>query len=478
MEPENETGNVEYKLKLLEKDDKRIETLATQMRYRCIEGGGECIYNIGVGDDGTLFGITEIEYDETINNINKIATKNNYSVKLLSQTIVVDDKKIYEVLIREINENKYIDIKVAVAGNVDCGKCNGFNTPIIMYNGKIKMIQNIKKGDLLMGDDSTPRTVLETTTGSGELYEIIPLNGDSYKVNKNHILCFKISCVDTVTFDKSRNRFKIRWMELIDNIPVIKERRLPKEFSKIESENELKNIDKLKGGDIVELTFEQYINLPTNTQNALKLYKTGIEFPEKDIPIDPYMIGYWLGDGTALQSEITTQDATTVKYFKTNLEKYKCYLQYRNNKGTNKYTYGITGNGSIGGNLFLTTLKNLNLIDNKHIPDIYKYNSRENRLKLLAGLVDSDGSYQKGRNIFEFSQSLYHEQLMDDVIYLCRSLGFACYKNKKKTSWTHNGIKKQEKKGELISWAKILKKYQHYVQEKKHLNVNLQKMFL
>ena len=37
MEPENETGNVEYKLKLLEKDNKRIETLATQMRYRRIE---------------------------------------------------------------------------------------------------------------------------------------------------------------------------------------------------------------------------------------------------------------------------------------------------------------------------------------------------------------------------------------------------------------------------------------------------------
>ena len=122
MEPENETGNVEYKLKLLGKDDKRIETLATQMRYRCIEGGGECIYNLGVGDDGTLIGITQSEYEETIGNINKIATKNNYSVKLLSQNIIKEDKKIYEVLIREINENKYIDIKVAVAGNVDAGK--------------------------------------------------------------------------------------------------------------------------------------------------------------------------------------------------------------------------------------------------------------------------------------------------------------------------------------------------------------------
>ena len=442
IEPEIEDGNIEYKLKLLNINDDRKENLITQMRRRCIEGDGECIYLLGVKDNGTMTGISEKDYEETLKNIKTIADTNNYFITMLSKKETNDNKFIYEILIREKNENKYIDIKVAVAGHIDVGKCNGFNTPIIMYDGKIKMIQDIKKGDLLMGDDSTPRTVLETTSGSGELYEIFPLNGDSYKVNKNHILCFKISCVDTVSFDKSRNRFKIRWMELIDNIPVIKEKRMPVEFSKIESENELKNIDKLKGGDIVELSFEQYINLQTNTQNALKLYKTGIEFPEKELPIDPYMIGYWLGDGTESSSEITTQDSTTVKYFKTNLGKYKCYLQYRNNKGTNKYKYGIIGNGTIGGNLFLTTLKKLNLIDNKHIPDIYKYNSRENRLKLLAGLIDSDGSYQKGKNIFEFSQSLYHEKLMDDVIYLCRSLGFACYKNKKNTSWVHEDIKK------------------------------------
>ena len=128
MEPENETGNVEYKLKLIEKDYKCIESLATQMRYRCAEGGGECIYNLGVGDDGTLIGITEVEYAETINNINKIATKNNYSVKMLMENNISKNKKIYEVLIRENNDNKYIDIKVAVAGNVDSGKTSILGT--------------------------------------------------------------------------------------------------------------------------------------------------------------------------------------------------------------------------------------------------------------------------------------------------------------------------------------------------------------
>ena len=436
MNPENDIGNIEYKLKLLKTEDTRIDELTTQLRFRLSEGNGECFYIIGVKDNGVLDGISENDFIESFDNLKKIAKKNNCSVNIISKTNVQNDKFVYEIHVREINEKKYIDIKVAVAANADVGKCVSFDTPIIMYNGKIKMVQHIKKGDLLMGDDSQPRTVLETATGSGILYEIMQLNGDNYKVNKNHILCFKISCHNTICFMKKRKRFMIRWVVLEYGIPIFKHKYFPKKFSKEDVEKELQNKDKLKGGEIIELTLEQYINLPSNTQKALKLYKTGIEFPEKKVPIDPYIIGYWLGDGTSSKPEITTQDSTTVKYFKTNLEKYKCYFQYQNN--TSEYTYRINGNSS-DGNLFLKTLQNLYLIDNKHIPDIYKYNSRENRLKLLAGLLDSDGSYKKGRNIFEFSQSVDHEQLIDDVIYLCRSLGFACYKKKKNT---HKGIKK------------------------------------
>ena len=122
MEPEKEEGNIEYKWKLINKSESNIENLATQMRYRCNEGGSECIYNIGVEDDGTITGITEDEYEETIKTLNSAANKNNYSINLLSETRVDNEKKIYEVLVREINVEQYIDIKVVVTGSVDSGK--------------------------------------------------------------------------------------------------------------------------------------------------------------------------------------------------------------------------------------------------------------------------------------------------------------------------------------------------------------------
>lgn len=122
MEPEKDNGNIEYKLKLINKTEERIQNLTTQMKFRCDEGNGECIYNIGVSDDGTMNGITQKEYEETYNFLDIICKKNNYILSLLTKTFIKEDKYIYEFLIRENNIENYINIKVAIAGNVDSGK--------------------------------------------------------------------------------------------------------------------------------------------------------------------------------------------------------------------------------------------------------------------------------------------------------------------------------------------------------------------
>jgi GTPase len=108
------------------------------MRFRCEEGDGECIYNIGVEDDGIITGITLEEYNETLRVLNSMAEKNCYDVTLLASTLVDETKMMYEVLVRENNEDKYIDVKVAVAGNVDCGKSSLISvlTSGVLDNGR------------------------------------------------------------------------------------------------------------------------------------------------------------------------------------------------------------------------------------------------------------------------------------------------------------------------------------------------------
>ena len=74
------------------------------------------------------------------------------------------------------------------------GKCLAKNTPILMYDWTIKMVQHIKVGDSIMGDDSTPRIVQSLARGREKMYKIYndnPIESASYTVNESHILSLK-----------------------------------------------------------------------------------------------------------------------------------------------------------------------------------------------------------------------------------------------------------------------------------------------
>ena len=80
MEPEKEFGNIEYKQKLVDKDEIRINSISTQMRFRVDEGSGEAIYVIGVSDDGDFIGVDDDEFAESFKNLSIAAKKNMASL--------------------------------------------------------------------------------------------------------------------------------------------------------------------------------------------------------------------------------------------------------------------------------------------------------------------------------------------------------------------------------------------------------------
>ena len=360
----------------------------------------------------------------------KTAEKSSIDFGLLTHQLVVRD---------------YLNLYTPYRGlllyhGLGSGKCHKINTPIMMSDGSIKLVQDIKVGDMLMGDDSKPRTVLSLARGKDKMYDVIPIKGDKYTVNQEHILCLRASGFPKINYNthKSNTNYNIQWIE--NNKFMSKTFTYNPENQYIKEKEAYSFFENIKNNvhtndNVFEIAVKDYLLLSNKIKALLKGYKVPIDFPEKTVPIDPYMIGYWLGDGTSCRSEITCQDSTVLYYFAKNLQKYNLSLNYHDS-----YVYGISGNGKYNNNIFLNSLKQLKLINNKHIPDIFKFNSREIRLQILAGLIDSDGHYDVKKNMFEFSQK--NEKLMDDVIYLCRSLGFACYKNTKNTSFTYKGIKK------------------------------------
>jgi hypothetical protein len=311
-------------------------------------------------------------------------------------------------------------------------RCFAKGTQVLMFDGNIKKIEDISVGDLVMGDDSTPRTVISSHSGIDKLYTVTNKRNESYTVNSNHILSLIYTRKKNLSDNKDRQRYVVTWFE--KEICKVKTKTfLYKNKNKQEVYEEAKQfLDKIIDDRKIDITITDYLKLSKKYRDSLLGYQVPIEFEEKELDIDPYMLGYWLGDGTQKEASITTQDSCVLHYFAKNLPKINSFLSFRK---SSSLLYVIKGEQ------FKNVLKKYNLMSSKHIPMIYKCNSRENRLKLLAGFIDADGHLGK-RKDFEITQCKEHEKLLDDIIYLARSLGFSANKHIKKTSWTHKGEKK------------------------------------
>lgn len=81
--------------------------------------------------------------------------------------------------------------RVLLVSPTGSGKCYGKGTPILMFDGAIKAVEDIVVGDLLMGPDSQPRRVESLARGREEMFRITPVKGDPFECNRSHILCLR-----------------------------------------------------------------------------------------------------------------------------------------------------------------------------------------------------------------------------------------------------------------------------------------------
>jgi len=189
------------------------------------------------------------------------------------------------------------------------GKCLGKNTPILMYDGTIKMVQDINRGEIIMGNDSKPRNILSIARGKEMTYKICEdkKNGESYIVNESHILS-------------------------------------------------LKN----KNGEIIDICVRDFIRNYSQNLKKLKGFRVPIIFSEKETEINPYLFG---------------------KRIK----------------------------------------------ESENIPYNYKCNSPNNQLELLKGIIQAFGKKQNKK----YKISVFNPKLLEDIIFLSRSLGFSVFKSSK-----------------------------------------------
>lgn len=319
---------------------------------------------------------------------------------------------------------------VLVIADTGVGKCLGRGTMVMRANGQNVPVETLRDGDLLMGPDSKPRRIISVTRGHDELYRVTQKNGDDFICNSEHLLA-----VQTTSAPRRG----------------------------------------LVGGVCEIIRAKDWVAKSASYRHTRKGYKVGVEFPAISLPVDPYFLGLWLGDGNRDCPSVTTGDPEIVRYLKSFARHWG--LGVREDAGHGCKTYhlarlvqnqaawcrhdGCAKRSETRGmckshymaaryrrefscadgrndNPLRVALAGLGVLNNKHIPADYKFNSTANRLKLLAGLIDSDGHKCRAA-CYEFTNT--SKQLAEDVCWLARSLGLRASLNLKKTSIKSIGFK-------------------------------------
>ena len=139
------------------------------------------------------------------------------------------------------------------------------------------------------------------------------------------------------------------------------------------------------------------------TNHAIRV-AGALELPVVDLPLDPYVLGVWLGDGTSASGQVTTADPAIVESLRV--------AGFAPRKSAARYGWGTRGLSPV--------LRRLGLLGDKHIPSPYLRASRAQRAALLQGLMDTDGTATQSGSV---EITLTRKKLIDGVVELVTSLG-------------------------------------------------------
>jgi len=270
--------------------------------------------------------------------------------------------------------------------------CFGLGTEIMLHSGEIKPVESVNVGDILMGDDGTPRNVLALKRGREALYRFTYNDGSSHVFNESHILCL------VATNSKGRR----------------------------------------ESGEKTEVTVRDWLQWGADRKRCHAVYRASVNdfgWEPEELPIPAYILGLWLGDGHIHTPTITTPDR----------EVSEAWGRYAVSKGYRLTYWGASGKarmwhigiGKGRANPFIETLRAHGLTDELHIPKKYLLAPYQDRLELLAGIIDTDGFLASAGTAFDVVQK--SERFARDIVWLAKSIGCHATVNKTRKKCCNTG---------------------------------------
>lgn len=275
-------------------------------------------------------------------------TLERWQADLLDELYLVDDD----------GANVYREALIGVARKN--GKALGLDTPIPTPGGWAKM-GDLRVGDLVFGADGEPTVVVAATQPMFDrpCYRMTFGDGETIVADAEHLW---------LTDDRARSR-------------------------------------RAAGGSGLRTTREIARTLEASSGKRHRVELAGaLELPERELPVDPYVLGAWLGDGSSAAGQISNPDPEVW----TGVAREHALGPVGSNLLT-RTAYGLQ-----------TALREAGALGRKHIPPEYLRASRRQRLALLRGLMDTDGT-SSARGMCEFDNT--NRALVDGVVELVSSLG-------------------------------------------------------
>lgn len=236
------------------------------------------------------------------------------------------------------------------------GKALAVDTKIPTPSG-FKLMGDLSVGDVVFGADGSPKNIIATSDVMVDrpCFKVSFSNGDEIIADENHLW---------VTDSRSdRDRLKGRNGKTKGPKPSVK------------------------------TTGEIYKTLKCRNENNHRIQMNGPVFGyHSDVPIHPYVLGAWLGDGTSANSQITIGEKDEIEF--SNIFESFGY-PIRKLSGKYQYTFSTGRTQKDRDSSIMHDLRSLDVLGNKHIPEQYLFLSIEQRTLLLQGLMDTDGTCSK-----------------------------------------------------------------------------------
>jgi len=318
------------------------------------------------------------------------------------------------------------------------GKSLPNSEPVLTPNGWVKM-GDIKLGDKIIGSDGNEQYVIGVyPQGVRSIYKVEFTDDTFVNCDEEHLWS-----VNTLNMRTAKTRVKGE------------------------------SVYKPNYGYKVVKTSDMISSIKKNGRYNYRLpVVSPINFNEKEVLINPYLLGLLLGDGSICESgvRISTKDdelfdnisylnehSSFNEYFRTETKSIKS-INLKSGIKQRLNEYGLLNKKS----------------NNKFIPKDYLYNSVKNRVSLLQGLMDTDGYVNKNSTV-QFTT--ISEQLCNDVRELVLSLGGTVKINTKVPKYVYNGVKKEGQLSYTITMSfandivpfKLLRKVSKYYKRKKYL---------